>query len=73
LLITQNRIAALADDRADLSLEICLLTEHEITWLLALAAGIAKTMEIAESNAPGFAALTEDIDPEEVLEMLHQN
>jgi hypothetical protein len=30
-------------------------------------------MEIAESNAPGFAALTEDVDPEEVLEMLHQN
>src|SRR3954469_7664799 len=38
LLITQNRMAAAADKRADLDLHISLLAEHEITRLIALTA-----------------------------------
>ncbi len=35
-LISQNRLAAVADKRADLDLQISLLTEHEITKVVGL-------------------------------------
>src|SRR4028118_1389361 len=38
VLISQNRMAALADKRADLDLHISLLAEHEITHLIKLVA-----------------------------------
>src|SRR3712207_8814062 len=34
VLISQNRMAALADKRADLDLQVSLLSEHEITRLI---------------------------------------
>ncbi|MPZ76134.1 MAG: DUF1003 domain-containing protein, partial [Deltaproteobacteria bacterium] len=37
VLITQNRMAAQADRRADLDLHISLLAEHEVTRLITLA------------------------------------
>ena len=40
VLISQNRMAAAADRRADLDLQISLLAEHEITKLATLAAAI---------------------------------
>ncbi|MFL5472011.1 MAG: DUF1003 domain-containing protein, partial [Gemmatimonadales bacterium] len=36
VLISQNRMAVLADRRADLDLQISLLAEHEVTRLIAL-------------------------------------
>src|SRR3954468_142614 len=42
VLITQNRMAAIADKRADLDLQVSLLAEHEITRLLALTTAIAE-------------------------------
>ena len=41
VLISQNRMAALADKRADLDLQINLLSEHEITRLIELVDAIA--------------------------------
>ncbi|HYG36528.1 MAG TPA: DUF1003 domain-containing protein, partial [Clostridia bacterium] len=36
VLISQNRMAALADRRADLDLQVSLLSEHEVTKLITL-------------------------------------
>jgi uncharacterized membrane protein len=41
ILISQNRMAAAADKRADLDLQINLLAEHEVTKLIALVSSIA--------------------------------
>ena len=46
VLITQNRMAAQADRRADLDLHISLLAEHEVTRLITLVSSIAERMGI---------------------------
>src|SRR5918995_3332848 len=44
VLISQNRMAALADKRADLDLQVSLLAEHELTKLAELVAALADHM-----------------------------
>src|SRR3712207_974194 len=46
VLISQNRMAAAADKRADLDLQISLLAEHEITKLATLVSAIAEHMGV---------------------------
>lgn len=53
VLINQNRMQALADERADLDLPIHLLTEQEVTRLITLASGIAAKLGIEEAHDPG--------------------
>jgi uncharacterized membrane protein len=44
VLISQNRMAAAADKRAELDLQISLLTEHELTKLATLLSDVARKM-----------------------------
>lgn len=73
VLITQNRMQALADKRADLDLQISLLAEHEITRLIWLVTAMARRMGIAESHDPEFSELAQDVAPERVLDELEAN
>jgi uncharacterized membrane protein len=73
VLISQNRMAALADDRADLDLAMSLITEHELTRVLTIAAALAKKMDIAVPDAPEIRELMEDVQPEQLLETLRRN
>src|SRR4028119_1093210 len=50
VLISQNRMQALADKRADLDLQVSLLSEHEITRLLTLVVAMAQKMGIEEAH-----------------------
>ncbi len=68
VLISQNRMAALADKRADLDLQISLLTEHEVTRLVTLVAAMAERMGIDEAHDPELAELAQDVAPEKVLD-----
>ncbi len=71
VLITQNRMAAQADRRADLDLHISLLAEHEVTRLITLVSAIAERMGIEPAfNHPELAELEKDVDPEKVLEKI---
>ena len=70
ILITQNRMAALADRRADLDLQVSLLAEHEITQLVKLVTAIAEKLEIAEARAPELEEAKRDIRPETVLDTM---
>ena len=73
VLITQNRMAAQADRRADLDLHISLLAEHEVTRLISLVTAIAERMGIeAGSEHPELAELKKDVDPEKVLEKIEE-
>ena len=70
VLISQNRASAAADRRADLDLQINLLTEHEVTRLISLTAAIAEKLGLEHAAAPELAELARDVAPERVLDTL---
>ena len=70
ILITQNRMAAQAQQRADLDLQVSLLAEHEITRLLTLMVAIAARLGIPTAQDPELAELTQDVAPEHVLDTM---
>ncbi|HEX8578966.1 MAG TPA: DUF1003 domain-containing protein [Allosphingosinicella sp.] len=69
ILITQNRMAAAADVRADLDLQISLLAEHELTKVVAMVDAIAAHLGI-EHEAGEVEELKHDVAPEAVLDAI---
>ena len=70
ILITQNRMTAQAEKRADLDLQISLLAEHEITRLITLTTAIAARLGIDTGQDPELAELAQDVAPEQVLDTM---
>jgi len=70
VLITQNRMAAVADRRDDLNLQISLLAEHEVTRVIQLTSRIAEKLGIEQAQDPELKDLMRDVDPEKVLDSL---
>jgi uncharacterized membrane protein len=52
VLISQNRMAAAADKRADLDLQISLLAEHEVTKLVTLVSAMAEHLGVRTGGNP---------------------
>ena len=69
VLISQNRMAAAADRRADLDLHINLLAEHELSTLSRLVARMADKMGL-ETDAPDLVEIQNNVQPEDVLDAL---
>ena len=72
VMISQNRMAAMADQRADLDLQVSLLGEHEITKIMTLVTEIAKRMDIPAAQDPELAELQENVSPERVLDRIER-
>jgi uncharacterized membrane protein len=72
ILISQNRMAAAADKRADLDLQINLLSEHEVTKLIALVSSIADQMGVKTEVDPEVNELKQDVAPEAVLDEIEE-
>ena len=70
VLISQNRMAARADQRADLNLQISLLAEHEITRLVTLVKAVAAHHGIDAAKDAELPELERDVAPEKVLEVI---
>ncbi len=70
ILISQNRAAELADKRADLDLQVGLLTEHEVTRLIKITAEIAAHLGLQIADDPEIDELKRDIAPEAVLDRI---
>jgi uncharacterized membrane protein len=70
ILITQNRMTAQAEKRADLDLQISLLAEHEITRLITLTTAIAERLGIEACHDPELEELAQDVAPEQVLDTM---
>jgi uncharacterized membrane protein len=70
ILITQNRMAAMAEKRAELDLQVSLLAEHEITRLITLVTAMAKRMGIDAAQDPELTELAQDVAPEQVLDTM---
>jgi uncharacterized membrane protein len=72
VLITQNRMAAQADLRADLDLQISLLAEHEVTRLITLVSAMAERMGVQIEPDTDLPELKRDVHPEQVLEKIEE-
>lgn len=72
VLISQNRMQALADRRAELNLHISLLAEHEVTRIIALLTAVGEKMGVEESKNPELEELSKDVRPEKVLDKMDQ-
>jgi uncharacterized membrane protein len=67
VLITQNRLSDEGEQRADLDLQIGLLTEHELTRVLQMLDAIQEKLGIENHAASELADLEMETRPEEVL------
>jgi uncharacterized membrane protein len=72
VLISQNRMAANDDKRADLNLQISLLAEQEATRLLTLVSAIAERLQVKTPADGDVGELATEITPEEVLRRLEK-
>jgi len=69
VLISQNRMAAMADQRADLDLHISLLTEHELSRLATLVGRIAERLEVDTADTD-LEEIEVDVQPDRVLDAI---
>jgi uncharacterized membrane protein len=72
VLITQNRMAAAADKRADLDLQISLLTEHELTRIATLLVDMAEQMGVKTDVDDELHQVQQDVAPDAVLDRIEQ-
>src|SRR3954447_14067140 len=72
VLITQNRMAAAADKRADLDLQISLLTEHELTKMASLLSDLVKAAGVDARCQNEMEEIKKDIRPEAVLDEIER-
>lgn len=72
VLITQNRMQAEADRRADLDLQVSLLAEHEVTRVIVLTRRIAAKLGVKIEDDGELDELEADIAPEQVLDSMDQ-
>lgn len=75
VLISQNRLSQAAEHRADLDMQIGLLTEHELTRVLQMLDGIQAKLGIVSDPDSDLADLEMETRPEDVLaeiDRLHQ-
>jgi uncharacterized membrane protein len=68
VLISQNRMQADADKRADLDWQIRLLAEHEVTKLVTLVSALAERLGVQTDVDQELDEITQDVAPEAVLD-----
>jgi uncharacterized membrane protein len=67
VLISQNRLSAEADRRADLDLQIGLLTEHELTRVLKMLDEIQDKLGIENDADQELLDLEKNVHPQDVM------
>jgi len=68
VLISQNRLAADEELRADLDLHVDLLAEHELTRLASVIERIADKLGVEIEDREEFAEVKQDVEPGDVLD-----
>jgi uncharacterized membrane protein len=72
VLISQNRFAVDADKRAELDLQISLVSEHEITKIVGLLNHMAEKLDIDPAERSELEEAATDIAPERVLDKIEE-
>ena len=67
VLISQNRLSAEADKRADLDLQMDLLTEHELTRVIKMLDAIQDKLGIENNSDKELVDLEKEVHAEDVL------
>jgi uncharacterized membrane protein len=70
VLINQNRMSAAADKRAELDLQVNLLTEHELTRLLHLVSALAERLNVRSKVDEEIEELKQDVEVADVLDKI---
>jgi uncharacterized membrane protein len=73
ILISQNRMQLMADRRAELDLQISLLTEHELTRAITLLDNIAQKLRAPRPPESELQEIKKDIRPETVVEEIEKS
>jgi uncharacterized membrane protein len=73
ILITQNRMTASADRRAELDVQISLLAEAEITKLVELVSEIAARMDVPAAHHEEIDEMKRQVAPEAVLDAIEES
>src|SRR5436190_23682776 len=72
VLISQNRMATAADKRAELDLQISLLTEHELTKLATLLSDVSRKMGVRTQVEGELEQVKHDVAPDTVLDAIEK-
>ena len=72
VLISQNKMAAAADKRADLDLQINLLAEHEVTKIAGMLAAVMEHLGLPAYQDAEIDEITRDVAPEIVLDEIER-
>jgi uncharacterized membrane protein len=72
VLIRQNRLSAEADRRADLDLQMDLLSEHELTRVLQMLDAIQDKLGIENDSDPELNDLEENVHPKDVIQEIER-
>lgn len=72
VLVSQNRLSEITDKRAELDLQINLLTEYEVTKILRLTDAIADHLGLTEGQDPELEQLKREVSPERVLQEMEK-
>lgn len=70
VLISQNRMQAEADKRAELDLQVSLLAEHEVTQLMTLLDAVARHLGVEHTDDQEIQETKQDVNPIAVLEAI---
>jgi uncharacterized membrane protein len=70
ILMSQNLMSEEANKRAELDLQISLLTEHEVTRIMTMLTAIATKMGLENIVDEEIQELTKDIHPENVMDTM---
>lgn len=72
VLISQNRMNLEADRRADLDLQVNLLTEHELTKLITIVTKMAAHMNVDLPDDADVEEISKDVRPERVMDVMEE-
>ncbi len=72
VLISQNHLGELGEQRADLDLQVNLLAEYEITKILRIVDTMADKMGLREGKDPELEELEKEVQPEQVLKEMEK-
>ncbi len=70
VLISQNRMQAMAERRAELDVQISLLAEHEITQMMTLLDAVARRLGVQTEQRSEIDEAKQDVDPGIVLDAI---
>lgn len=72
VLLSQNRMQALADRQSELDLQVNLLTEHELTQVLVAVDLIAKKLGVTLPDEQKVEELKSEVAPQELLQQIEE-